>query len=208
MNARRQLNIQEFLDSQPFGPFQWKILLLGLVVLILDGFDVVAMGFIAPALVSDWHISRAELGPVMSMGLFGLAIGALAGGPLADRFGRRRVIIGSVLFFGLASLASAWSPNIAILSAMRFLTGLGLGASQPNAATLASEYAPRKYRSLMVTVIYCGFTLGAAGGGFLASSMIASHGWSSILVIGGIVPMFFALALSFVLPDSAKFLAV
>jgi MFS transporter, AAHS family, 4-hydroxybenzoate transporter len=208
MNARRQLNIQEFLDSQPFGPFQWKILLLGLVVLILDGFDVVAMGFIAPALVSDWHISRAELGPVMSMGLFGLAIGALAGGPLADRFGRRRVIIGSVLFFGLASLASAWSPNIAILSAMRFLTGLGLGASQPNAATLASEYAPRKYRSLMVTVIYCGFTLGAAGGGFLASSMIASHGWSSILVIGGIVPMFFALALSFVLPESAKFLAV
>jgi AAHS family 4-hydroxybenzoate transporter-like MFS transporter len=208
MTFGKQLNIQDFLDSRPFGPFHWKILLLGLVVLILDGFDVVAMGFIAPAIVTDWKLTRAALGPVLSMGLFGLAIGALTGGPLADRFGRRKVIIGSVLFFGLMSLASAWSPNIAVLSIMRFLTGLGLGASQPNAATLASEYAPKKYRSLMVTVIYCGFTLGAAGGGFLASYLITTHGWSSILVIGGIVPIVFALILLFVLPESAKFLAV
>jgi len=154
MPFEKQLNIQEFLDSRSFGPFHWKILLLGLVVLILDGFDVVAMGFIAPAVVADWKLTRAALGPVLSMGLFGLAIGALTGGPLADRFGRRKVIIGAIFFFGLMSLASAWSPNVEVLSIMRFLTGLGLGASQPNAATLASEYAPKKYRALMVTVIY------------------------------------------------------
>ncbi|SMG56040.1 MFS transporter [Paraburkholderia susongensis] len=208
MTFSKQLNVQEFLDSRPFCAFHWKILLLGLAVLILDGFDVVAMGFIAPALIGDWKITRAALGPVLSMGLFGLAIGALAGGPLADRFGRRRVIIGAVVFFGLMSIASAWSPNIAVLSVMRFLTGLGLGASQPNAATLASEYAPKKHRSLMVTVIYCGFTLGAAGGGFLSSYLIPLHGWQSILVVGGVVPLVFAVALFFVLPESAKFLAV
>src|SRR6218665_3646702 len=208
MSTSNQLNIQEFLDSRPFAGFQWKILLLCFAILIMDGFDIVAMGFIAPALVADWQIPRQALGPVLSMGLFGLAIGALAGGPLADRFGRRNVIIGSVFFFGLMSLVSAWSPNIEVLSVLRFLTGLGLGASQPNAATLASEYAPKKYRALMVTVVYCGFTLGAAGGGFLASGLIATHGWQSILVVGGVVPMAFAFVLAAVLPESAKFLAV
>ncbi|MDR5802359.1 aromatic acid/H+ symport family MFS transporter [Caballeronia sp. LZ001] len=204
----KQLNVQEFLDSRPFAGFHWKILFLSLVVLILDGFDVVAMGFIAPALIADWKISRAALGPVLSMGLFGLAIGALTGGPLADRLGRRKVIIGAVIFFGVMSLASAWSPNVEVLSVLRFLTGLGLGASQPNAATLASEYAPKKHRSVMVTVIYCGFTLGAAGGGFLSSYLVPTHGWHSILVVGGIVPLLFAVMLFFVLPESAKFLAV
>jgi AAHS family 4-hydroxybenzoate transporter-like MFS transporter len=208
MSAVRQLNVQDFLDTRPFGAFHWKILMLGVVVLILDGFDVVAMGFIAPAIIEDWKVGHAALGPVLSMGLFGLAIGALAGGPLADRFGRRKVVIGAVFFFGLMSVLSAWSPNLAVLSVMRFLTGLGLGASQPNAATLASEYAPRKYRSIMVTVIYCGFTLGAAAGGFLSTYLIGRHGWQSILLVGGIVPILFAFILTFVLPESAKFLAV
>jgi AAHS family 4-hydroxybenzoate transporter-like MFS transporter len=206
--AARQLDIQGFLDARTFGGFHWKILLLCLGVLILDGFDVVAMGFIAPALVADWKIPREALGPVLSMGLFGLAIGALTGGPLADRFGRRKVIIASVFFFGVMSLLSTWSPNIAVLSVMRFLTGLGLGASQPNAATLAAEYAPKKYRSLMVTVVYCGFTLGAAGGGFFANYLITTHGWHSILFVGGVAPIAYAILLAVVLPESAKFLAV
>ncbi|MBD8094593.1 aromatic acid/H+ symport family MFS transporter [Pseudomonas fluorescens] len=208
MQPSRQLDIQSFLDTRPFGAFQWKILLLCLTVLVLDGFDVVIMGFIAPALIADWGIARESLGVVMSAGLFGLALGALGGGPLADRFGRRRVIIGAVFFFGVMSILSAWAPNLMVLSVLRFLTGLGLGASQPNAATLASEYAPRKYRSLMVTVVYCGFTLGAAGAGFLANAIMATHGWSAILLIGGIVPVLFAGVLCLILPESAKYLVV
>ncbi|WP_398494328.1 MFS transporter [Variovorax sp.] len=207
MTPSKRLDIQEFLDTRPFAGFQWRILLLCLFVLILDGFDIVAMGFIAPALVADWKMPREALGPVLSMGLFGLAIGALMGGPLSDRFGRRRVIIGSVFFFGLMSLLSTWSSSIEMLSVFRFLTGLGLGASQPNAATLASEYAPKKYRSLMVTVVYCGFTLGAAGGGFLANWLITGWGWPSILFVGGVAPMAFALLLAAMLPESAKYLA-
>lgn len=208
MSGSKAINIDEFFDSRTFTPFHWKILLLCLAVLIMDGFDIVAMGFIAPALVADWHISREALGPVMSMSLLGLALGGLLGGPLADRFGRRKVIIGSVFFFGAMSLLSAYSPDLTWLSVFRFLTGLGLGASQPNAATLASEYAPRKYRSLMVTTVYCGFSLGAAGGGFLASHLLATHGWQSILIVGGVVPIVFSFLLLLVLPESAKFLAV
>lgn len=203
-----RLDIQQFIDGKPVGPFQWRVLILCLIVLVLDGFDIVAMGFIAPALVNDWHISREALGPVLSAGLFGLAIGAIAGGPLADRFGRRWVIIGAMLFFGLMSLASAWSTDVWTLTAFRFLTGLGLGASQPNAATLVSEYAPKRHRSLFVTVVYCGFTLGAAGGGFLSAQLLGSHGWPSILVVGGVVPILFALACIPLLPESVRFLTL
>src|SRR5207253_4577632 len=71
----------------------------------------------------------------------------------------------------------------------------------------SSEYAPKKYKSLMVTVVYCGFTLGAAGGGFLATHLIADYGWASILVVGGVVPIGFAGLLLLILPESAKFLA-
>ncbi|MGF6099258.1 MFS transporter [Pseudomonas sp. 18175] len=205
---QRSLDVQNFLDEQKLGRFHWKILLLCVTVLVLDGFDVVAMGFIAPAIVADWGVPREALGVVMSAGLFGLAIGALVGGPLADRFGRRKVIIGAVFFFGTMSVLSVWAPNIELLSILRFLTGLGLGASQPNAATLASEYAPKRYRSLMVAIVYCGFTVGAAGGGFLATSVMAVYGWHSILLIGGVVPILFGLILCAVLPESVKFLVV
>lgn len=208
MKSCSSLDIQEFLDTRPFSGFHWKILLLCLGILILDGFDVVAMGFIAPALVEDWGIPREQLGIAMSAGLFGLAIGALTGGPLADRFGRRNVIVVSVFFFGVMSVVSAWSANIEVLALFRFLTGLGLGASQPNAATLAAEYAPKKYRSLMVTVVYCGFTLGAAGAGFLANALIPMHGWESILIAGGVVPILFGALLCFMLPESAKLIAM
>ena len=208
MPPQHRVDIQKFIDERPVSAFQWRALLLCIVVLILDGFDVVAIGFIAPSLVTDWHISREALAPVLSAGLFGLALGAITGGPLADRFGRRLVIISAVLFFGVMSLVSAWAPDIFWLTGLRFLTGLGLGASQPSAATLVSEYAPRRRRSLFVTAVYCGFTLGAAGGGFLSAGLVGRYGWQSILVVGGIIPILFAAAFVFVLPESIRFLAL
>ncbi len=208
MTSGKRFDIQRFIDDRPVGALQWKVLALCLIVLALDGFDVVAMGFIAPAIVSDWSVPREALAPVLCAGLFGLALGAITGGPLADRFGRRRVIVAAMFFFGSMSLVSAWAPDVFWLSVLRFLTGLGLGASQPNAATLVSEYAPERRRSLFVTVVYCGFTLGAAGGGFLSAGLIATYGWPSILVLGGIVPILGAAIYSFILPESPRFLAV
>ncbi|WP_426808410.1 MFS transporter [Pseudomonas sp. WOUb67] len=108
---QRSMDVQSFLGEQRFGRFHWKILLLCVTVLVLDGFDVVAMGFIAPAIVADWGVPREALGVVMSAGLFGLAIGALVGGPLADRFSRKKVIIGVVFFFGIMSVLSVGLPN-------------------------------------------------------------------------------------------------
>lgn len=191
-----------------FGLTHWCILLQCFGVFVFDGLDIVLAGYIAPAVISDWHILRRAFGPVLSFGLLGLAIGAVVGGPIADRIGRRKVIIGSVGFFGLMSLASAFSPNTLVFAGLRFLTGLGLGASQPNAATLVSEYAPPRYRARMVTTVYCGFTAGAAVGGILSSLLIPIAGWASMLIVGGVLPVAYAVILCFTLPESPEYLAL
>jgi len=200
------LDVQAFIDSRPLSRYQWRVVLLCFLIVFLDGLDTAAMGFIAPALIQDWGIDRASLGPVMSAALIGMVFGALGSGPLADRFGRKGVLVGSALLFGLFSLASAYSANVGELVALRFLTGLGLGAAMPNATTLLSEYTPVRHKSLLVTSMFCGFNLGMAGGGFVSAWMIPAYGWHSLLLVGGVLPLVLALALLFWLPESARYL--
>ena len=206
--ASRVIDVQQLLDEQPVGRFQILVLLMCMFIVTLDGLDTVMVGFIAPALSSAWAIPRDALGPVMSGGLLGLAFGALCAGPLADRFGRKTVMTFAVLFFGVWSLGSAFATNIGELTVLRFLTGLGLGASMPNAATLMAEYAPQRCRALMVTTVFCGFTLGAASGGFVSAWLIASHGWHSVLILGGVLPILYVPLMIKWLPESARFLAL
>lgn len=204
----KRLNVQEFLNNSTVGPFQWRVGLLAFTVLICDGFDITCIGFIIPSLIKDWGVTREALGPAVVAGLFGLATGAFCAGPISDRVGRRKVIIGSVFAFGVMSLATAWSTNLAQLVALRFLTGLGLGASQPNTGTLMAEFAPWRHRSVFVTLTYCGFTVGATIGGFLSVGMLTSYGWPSLLMVGGLFPMVFAILYFLFLPESPKFLSL
>ncbi|WP_455886327.1 aromatic acid/H+ symport family MFS transporter [Pseudomonas rustica] len=202
------LDVQSFINQQPLSRYQWRVVLLCFLIVFLDGLDTAAMGFIAPALSQEWGIDRASLGPVMSAALIGMVFGALGSGPLADRFGRKGVLVGAVLVFGGFSLASAYATNVDQLLVLRFLTGLGLGAGMPNATTLLSEYTPERLKSLLVTSMFCGFNLGMAGGGFISAKMIPAYGWHSLLVIGGVLPLLLALVLMVWLPESARFLVV
>ena len=208
MNSLSRLDINTFLDDRPVSPRQWFIWLLCFTVLVFDGFDTVAIGFVAPSLVDTWGIQRHALGPVMMSGMLGLAMGAITAGPLADRFGRKVVILCSVFFFGLWSFASGYATDITTLTIYRFLTGAGLGASMPNTATLAAEFAPKRLRSFVITCIYCGFNIGAALGGVLSDRLIVHFGWPSVLIVGGIVPMIFAVACAPVLPESIRFMVL
>lgn len=207
-NVGKSLDVQSFINQQPLSRYQWRVVLLCFLIVFLDGLDTAAMGFIAPALSQEWGIDRASLGPVMSAALIGMVFGALGSGPLADRFGRKGVLVGAVLVFGGFSLASAYATNIDQLLVLRFLTGLGLGAGMPNATTLLSEYTPERLKSLLVTSMFCGFNLGMAGGGFISAKMIPAYGWHSLLVIGGVLPLLLALVLMVWLPESARFLVV
>ena len=135
------VNIQKFLNEHPFSGFQWRIFGLCFMIVLLDGFDTAAIGYIAPSLIREWNVARPALGPVLSAALFGLAFGALGAGPLSDRLGRRLLLIISVFVFGVACLASAFSATLEQLTILRFLTGLGLGAAMPNAVTIMSEHS-------------------------------------------------------------------
>lgn len=202
------LDVQHFINAQPLSAYQWRVVLLCFLIVFLDGLDTAAMGFIAPALTQEWGIDRASLGPVMSAALIGMVFGALGSGPLADRFGRKLVLVGAVFLFGLFSLFSAFSANVEQLLVLRFLTGLGLGAAMPNATTLLSEYTPERLKSLLVTSMFCGFNLGMAGGGFVSAKLIPAFGWHSLLLIGGLLPLLLTLVLLLWLPESARYLVV
>jgi len=206
--APHVVDVQAFIDGQRFSGYQWLVLVLCFLIVAVDGFDTAAIGYIAPSLVQEWGIDKASLGPVMSAALFGLAGGALFAGPLADRVGRKTVLVLSVFFFGAWSLATAFANSLEALTAMRFLTGLGLGAAMPNAVTLMSEFAPSRRRAVLVNTMFCGFPLGSAAGGFVAAWMIPHYGWHSVLVLGGVVPLALAVMLTTLLPESVRYLVV
>ena len=206
MSITRSVDVQRFLDEHPFSPFQWLVFGLCFCVVLMDGFDTAAIGYIAPSLATEWGVERAALAPVLSAALFGLAFGALSAGPLADRFGRRRVLIAAVAVFGVACSASAFSDGLTALVILRFVTGLGLGAAMPNAVTLISEYCPTGRRATLTNAMFCGFPLGAAFGGFLAAWMIPHFGWRSVLVLGGAMPLVLALLLLAFLPESVRYM--
>lgn len=200
-------DLSAFLAAQRFGPYQWLIFSLCFLIVLLDGFDTAAIGFIAPSLAQEWDIARPMLAPVLAAALFGLAAGALTAGPLADRFGRKIVLLASVLLFGGACLASAAAADLGTLTVWRFITGIGLGAAMPNAVTVMSEYSPERMRSTITNLMFCGFPLGAACGGLLAAWLIPNFGWRSVLFVGGVAPLLLALLVLLLLPESIRYLA-
>ena len=202
------VNVQELVDSRKLSAFQVMVVALCALIVLVDGFDTQAIGYVAPAIVRSWHVNRAALTPVFSAGLFGLMVGALAFGPVADRFGRKPVLVFCTIFFGIMSLITATADSVQSLTILRFITGLGLGGAMPNAIALTTEYAPRRVRATTVMIMFCGFSLGAALGGVAAASLITHFGWKSVFVLGGIVPCLVSPFLALLLPESIRYLVV
>ncbi|MCI4184147.1 MFS transporter, partial [Dickeya dianthicola] len=206
MTGSTAIDVRQLINQRPLGAYQKLIVFLCFCIIALDGMDIAIMGFIAPSLKTAWGIGNAELAVVISAALIGLAVGAMVSGPLADWRGRKTIIIASVFLFGLWTLLTAFSQTLQHMVIFRFLTGLGLGAAMPNVGTLVSEFAPEKKRSFIITVVFCGFSFGAASGGFAASWMIPQWGWHSVLLMGGILPLLLVPLLLMKLPESVRFL--
>ena len=200
------VDVQRFLNEHPFSRYQWLIFVLCFLIVLMDGFDTAAIGFIAPSLISEWGIEKPALGPVLSAALFGLAFGALTAGPLADRFGRKGVLTAAVVVMGAASLISATAGNLTELTIWRFITGLGLVAAMPNAVTLMNEYCPDSKRSFITNSMFCGFPVGSAFGGFFAAWLIPNYGWRALLILGGIVPLLLVVLMLWLLPESVRYM--
>ena len=208
MTSSSVLDIRQFIDDRPVGRYQLLVAAMCGLIVFVDGFDAQAMGFVAPALTADLKVSRSVLGSVISSGLVGMMIGALVSGPLADRIGRKPVLVACALIFGAGSLLTATAQSIESLMAFRLVTGLGMGGAMPNAIALTSEYMPRRRRAGAVTTMICGFSLGAAVGGLVAASIIPRFGWPSVFVVGGVFPIVIAIVSAYVLPESIRFLVV
>jgi MFS transporter, AAHS family, 4-hydroxybenzoate transporter len=201
------LNVQGFVEERPMTGVQWLVLALCFLVLIADGFHTAVMAFVAPALAHELSISRSALGPVLAASLIGLAVGALVAGPLADRYGRKRVLIASVAICSIGSLISASATGLYTLAIYRFITGTGIGAAMPNCTTLASEFLPAKRRALLLNMMFCGFPFGASTAGFLVAWLVPHYGWRCVFLVGGATPLLLA-ALLARLPESISFLVV
>lgn len=206
--ASPRIDIRTFIDERPFSRYQLLVVALCTLIVFLDGFDTQASGFVAPAISKEFLISRAELSPVFSASLVGMMLGALAGGPVSDRFGRRPVLLAGLFYFGVMSLLTALAPDVKWLLILRLMTGLGLGCVMPNAIALTSEFAPERVRATTVMLMFCGFSLGAALGGFVAAALIRDLGWQSVFIVGGVLPCLAAVAAWYLLPESPSFLVV
>lgn len=208
MNAVASLDIRAFINERRMSAHQWILVVLCFLIVAVDGMDVAIMGFVAPSIIAEWHLSKPAFGFVMGAAPIGLAVGALVAGSSSDWFGRRKVLLGSVLGFGLCTLLTAFATTPEKMALLRFLTGLGLGAAMPNATTLLTEYVPERSRSFLIATMFTGFNLGSALIGFVAAYLIPHHGWQSVLLFGGVLPLLLLPLLYFYLPESARFMAV
>ncbi|MFV3075522.1 MFS transporter [Niveispirillum fermenti] len=187
---------------EPLSPAQRRTFLLCFVVAMLDGFDTLVVAFIAPVLEQDWALDPARLGLLFGAGLLGAALGGFIGGPLADRFGRRRTLLGCVALFSVLTLVCAVAPDFTTLLVLRLLAGLGLGGAIPNITALTAENVPASRRSSLVTRMFIGFPLGAVVGGGICALMVPEVGWRSAFWLGGVLPLVLLPALWRHLPRS------
>jgi AAHS family 4-hydroxybenzoate transporter-like MFS transporter len=174
------------LDDVRISALQWRVLALCLALALVDGFDTQSLGFVLPALATDFSTSAASFTPVILAGQLGMISGGILLSGVSDRFGRRRVVLLSTAVFSLGTLATVLVDSLGALGVLRFVTGVGIGGILPNLLATGAEHAPARRRSTFVTVISCGLGLGGFLGGLLAAWAIPQWGWHSLFLLGGI----------------------
>ena len=204
--AERVLDVVALIETRPIGPAQWTVIGLCALVAMLDGLDLQSIGLAAPAMGAQLHIAPQAFGMVFSAALAGLALGAFLLGPVADRIGRKRVLVAATFCFGVFTLATAYAGSLPELLTCRFLTGFGLGGAMPSFISLGSEYVAKARRTAVVSLLWAGFPLGGVVGGLLGSRIIPAYGWQSIFLVGGVLPILLSIILAIALPESVSFL--
>lgn len=194
------------IDQHRWSGYQILLLILVSLAILLDGFDNQSLGFALPAMLKEWGLSKQMLAPALAAAQVGIMIGAICGGVLGDRWGRKKALIISVLLFGAATLGIAFVHGVASLTILRLLAGIGLGSAFPNVAALASEFTPARRGSLAVVISIVCVPLGGALGGLLAAKILPLLGWRVLFTVAGILPLLLAAILAVALPESIRFL--
>src|SRR5579885_2276243 len=202
------VEVSRLLDQRRLCSFHYNLIFWSVLLSLIDGYDIAAIAFAAPHLIREWGLKPGGLGPVFSASLIGILFGSALFGWVGDRFGRKAALLASNLWFGVFTLAAAWSTNLDQLFWLRLLAGLGIGGVIPNIVAINAESSPRRLRAT-VALIAVGFVpLGGAIPGLVAGTLVPAHGWQILFTLGGIVPIILAIAAIFTLPESIKFMAL
>jgi len=208
MSSQAVLDLNTVVDGQKIGRSAILLLVIAVAALASDGFDLAAMGYIAPELIKQWKIEPAGLVPAFSSGIIGLMAGNALLGLIGDKYGRKRMIIAGLCVFGIATLVTMAVRSTADLVILRFLTGIGLGGVAPNVFALVAEVTPRRIRGRLLVIVSLGVLLGISLSGIIAGALVPQYGWRAVLLVGGVLPLLIAMVSLYFLPESIKYLLV
>jgi benzoate transport len=193
---------RELIDRSAMSKWQISVITLCILLVSLDGFDVLSISFAAPGIAKEWGIDRAGLGIVLSMELIGMGFGAFILGHLADRIGRRPTILMSLLMMAVGMYLASIAGSVVLLSIVRLFTGLGIGGILASVNAMAAEYSNARSRNLSVSLMAAGYPLGVILGGTVATLLLANFDWRSVFLFGAIVTLIFLPATWFLMPES------
>jgi benzoate transport len=199
-------DIHKALEEGAMSRFQWMAVAICVMLVMLDGFDVLVMAFTASSVAAEWKLSGAELGTLFSAGLFGMAAGSLFVAPLADRIGRQLVILLCLLDIAAGMLLSALAQDATQLALLRALTGVGIGGMLASVSVITAEFSSLKWRSTCVGLQATGYPIGATIGGLIAAWLLEQYGWRSVFVFGGLTTAVMIPVVLWRLPESVDFL--
>jgi len=201
------LSFDEVVNRKSLGQWQLAVLAICLLAQMVDGFDNQSAAFVAPVIAGKWHLARGLLGPVFGAGAFGTLVGSLVIGPIGDVLGRKTLIVISLALAAVLMATTSLVSSIGELTLIRFLTGLPLGALIPGTVVIANEWAPTRGRAGMVTIMGCGFALGAVLGGLLSSLLMPRFGWAMVFEAGAGATAIIGLVALVWMPESLGYLS-
>jgi MFS transporter, AAHS family, 4-hydroxybenzoate transporter len=203
-----RIDVSEVIENQSGRGFLVPLLVLVAAAFFLEGFDAQIQGYTAPTITKLWHIQRSAFSPVFVFFAIGIMLGAIGLGNLGDILGRRIMIVGGVLMFGVFTIAGVLCGDVRTLSATRFLSAFFLGGAAPNAIALVIDYSPHRNRALNVGIMYTLYTGGGAAGGFLSAWLVPHFGWQSVYWVCGGLAILFSGILALKLPESVRYMVI
>jgi MFS transporter, AAHS family, 4-hydroxybenzoate transporter len=204
----RQVDAVKIVDGSSVGKLIIIVVALCAGVSFLDGFDILAISYVAPVIGAAWKLPKEAFGPIFAAHYIGAAAGAVFFGWYADRYGRRMGVVIPTAIFGVFALLTVYAYDFRSLFILRILIGIGLGGALSNAIAMVAEYAPHRARATLVCLMYAAFPLGGVIGGPISAFLIGRYGWQAVFILGGVLPVLLTIALLLWLNESIRFLVI
>ncbi|MBP0639747.1 MFS transporter [Cupriavidus sp. AcVe19-6a] len=200
-----QIDVHKLADEAAFNRFHARVLCWCALIIIFDGYDLAVVGIALPSIMKDLGVAPAQAGLMVSSALFGMVFGAISLGTLADRIGRRWAIAICVILFSVFTAAAGLARDPLLFGVARFLAGLGIGGVMPNVVAQMTEYAPKRMRATLVTLMFSGYAVGGMLAAILGKGLIETYGWQSVFLAAGLPVLLVPFILKS-LPESMPFL--